>query len=62
MSSEKLKQSWIRVRISDSKHADLRCEVDKDDKPVHIYDYDGNELKFNVGARYVMWRGERWKF
>ncbi len=62
MPSEKLKEGWIRVKLSDSRQADLPCRLDKDNRIVHVYDYQGNELKFNTGARFVIWKGKRWSY
>lgn len=62
MSSEKLEQGWIKVRLDDSKNADLICLRDEKGNIVRISDYQGNELEFNAGGRYVMWQGKRWKY
>lgn len=62
MAEEKLEQSWIRVRLTDSQNADLPCLKDQKGNLVKVSDYEGNELKFNTGARFVLWRGQRWKF
>lgn len=62
MSSEKLEEGWVRVSLNDSRNADLRCLKDSKGKLVKIFDYQGNELKFNPGARYVMWQDSKWKY
>lgn len=62
MAEEKLEQGWIRVRLTDSQNADLPCLKDRKGNLVKVYDYEGTELKFNTGARFVVWRGQQWRF
>lgn len=62
MSSEKLEEGWVRVRLNDSRNADLRCLKDSKGTLVKIFDYQGNELKFNLGAQYVVWQDSKWKY
>ncbi|ENU92512.1 hypothetical protein F971_01494 [Acinetobacter vivianii] len=62
MPTEILIEGWLRVRLSDSKQADLPCRINIENKVVHVYDYQGNELKFNAGARFVVWQGKRWSY
>ncbi|WP_198078257.1 hypothetical protein [Acinetobacter calcoaceticus] len=62
MTSDNLVQGWVRVRLSDSRKADLACLKDQKGNLVKVYDYAGNELKHNTGARSVNWRGEIWRY
>ncbi|KXZ63224.1 hypothetical protein AVENLUH5627_03295 [Acinetobacter venetianus] len=60
MAEYKLEEGWVRVRLYDGKEADLRCLRDQKGVIVKVYDYQGNELKHNTGARFVVWRDRRW--
>jgi len=61
-SMEKLKDSWIRVKKTDSQQIDLPCHLDSKDRVVKIFDYQGKELPHNAEARSVRFKDWYWYY
>lgn len=57
-----LRDSFVRVRLSNSKERDLPCLRSFDGVVVKVMDYTGNELKHNADAREVLFNGKRWSY
>lgn len=59
---EKLKESWISIKTSDSQKADLPCLMDPKYRVIKVFDYEGKELKYNAEARSVRFKDWYWYY
>jgi len=57
-----LRDSFVRVRLSNSKEYDLPCLRTFDGAVIKVMDYAGNELKHNTDVREVFFNGKRWSY
>ena len=62
MADDKFKQSWVRIKQSDSRMNDLPCLKDNKDKVVKVFGWDGIELRHNAEARSVFYTGQYWYY
>lgn len=59
---EKLKESWVTIKKSDSDKLDLPCLVDSKNRVVTVFDYKGKELAHNPNARSVRFADRYWHY
>ena len=56
----KYKDGLVRIRLNDSKMADLPCKIDQQGKIIEVYDYQGNKLIHNAPGRSVIFNDRVW--